>query len=191
MFYVLCWNDNLMRFDLVLPKLRNGVSVMYMYVGCKKNVNLHHVCLIIPTRILFQNGECPLLCMTLFMKKYPGVTKKNESIISWGKLIFWSLGMPLLMYLNTKNTGIAHCLIQTLIFLPNHDNTFFFCYTRFWFIFYLKLIWLIFQATHSVKLTWYEQFNHSNLLRFDIHVKFCYSQINYLFNDISVIMAVE
>ena len=125
-------------------------------------------------------------------KKYPGVTKKNESIVSRGKLIFWSLGMPLLMYLNTKNTGIAHCLIQTLIFLPNHDNTFFFfCYTRFWFIFYLKLIWLIFQATHSVKLTWYEQFNHSNLLRFDIHVKFCYSQIYYLFNDISVIMAVE
>ena len=40
-----------------------------MYVGFKKNVNLHHVCLIIPTRILFQNGECPLLCMTLFMKK--------------------------------------------------------------------------------------------------------------------------
>ena len=151
MFYVLCWNDNLMNFDLVLPKLRNGVSVMYMYVGCKKNVNLHHVCLIIPTRILFQNGECPLLCMTLFMKKISRSDQKNESIISRGKLIFWSLGMPLLMYLNTKNTGIAHCLIQTLIFLPNHDNTFFFfCYTRFWFIFYLKLIWLIFQATHSV-----------------------------------------
>lgn len=154
MFYVLCWNDNLMNFDLVLPKLRNGVSVMYMYVGCKKNVNLHHVCLIIPTRILFQNGECPLLCMTLFMKKISRSDQKNESIISRGKLIFWSLGMPLLMYLNTKNTGIAHCLIQTLIFCQIMTTHFFFCYTRFWFIFYLKLIWLIFQATHSVKLTW-------------------------------------
>lgn len=130
---------------------------------------------------------------SLYEKNIQEWPKKNESIISRGKLIFWSLGMPLLMYLNTKNTGIAHCLIQTLIFLPNHDNTFFF-------LLYTFLIYLLFEidminisSNTLCELTWYEQFNHSNLLRFDIHVKFCYydSQIYYLFNDISVIMAVE